>query len=65
MSALGDLRGRLETIHDMLPLSDREKVLAQMVLEGDGDIDIAADIRQEPQWWGEKAAAVSKVLSDD
>lgn len=62
MSASGDLRARLEEIHDMMPLSDRERKLAEWVLYGDGEVSIAEEIQTDSNWWGPKAVEVLKTL---
>lgn len=53
MSALGEMRDDLETIHEMLPLSERESALADMIFDDYGEI--AADMRSGSSWWGSKA----------
>lgn len=64
MSAQGDLRDNLEEIHGMLPLTEREAVLAAMVVRGDGEVDVAEEIETDPSWWGEKALQVVNALRE-
>jgi len=64
MSMMGRLRDRLSTIHDMIPLSDREKVLARMILDHSDETSMEEDIRSDPDWWGPKVTALVDYLSD-
>ena len=57
MSALGQLRDRLEKIHDMMPLSPREEKLAHWVVFGDGECELS---EEGEAWWGPKAWSVLK-----
>lgn len=63
MSSIGDLRDDLHKIHGMLPLSYREKVLAKMVLYGDGGWDAVSEIRSDPKWWGKESLEVVDILA--
>jgi hypothetical protein len=65
MSALGTLRDRLNEIHDMMPLTERERRLARWVLWGDGEACIMEQIEASPAWWGEKAVETAKILDGD
>ena len=65
MSAMGDLRTRLEEIHEMLPLSNREQGLAGMVLWGDGECEMEASMRADAKWWGEKALVAARAIGAD
>ena len=60
MSLSGTIRDNLERIFEMMPLSEREKELADMQISceelGCG-IDIEPD---ELEWWGEKATIAHK-----
>ena len=61
MSTMGDLRTQLKEIHAMLPLSDREQVLAGMVFYAD-EGDIEQEMCDDPTWWGEQALIVARAL---
>ena len=65
MSYIGTIRTKLELIHDMLPLTERELTLAIWAVEGNGEMELADDIAKQPKWWGEKAAKAYKVLQDE
>jgi hypothetical protein len=62
MSAQGDLRKRLEVIADMMPLTERERRLAEWILYGDGQTNMADHVRAEPEWWGERATKAVDYL---
>lgn len=62
MSAMGDLRKRLEEIHSMMPLTDREKKLASWILYGDGEVNIPEEISCDPDWWGPKAVEAAAMI---
>ncbi len=58
MSRAADLRDELEKIAGMFPLSKRELEIAAMIFQ-DGDL---ADIREDPQWYGEASLAVAEAI---
>lgn len=62
MSALADLRADLNMIHNMMPLSDRETVLARRVMFG--NIDIETEIVLDPHWWGKNAVPIVEHFID-
>lgn len=62
MSAQGDLRKRLEVIADMMPLTERERRLAEFILDGDGETNMVEVVRTEPEWWGERATKAVDYL---
>lgn len=64
MSAFGDLRNNLIKLHEMLPLTDRERTIARMTfdLESGGT---AEDIRRDRKWYGEKAVEAWNAIAID
>jgi hypothetical protein len=65
MSAQGDLRDRLNEIAGMIPLSDRERKLAEWILYGDGEYNNATAVRAEPEWWGVEAVRAVNYLEPE
>jgi hypothetical protein len=62
MSQAADFCDALNEISDMGPLSERETRLAQMVVSGYTSESGYADVRDDREWYGEKAVKTLETL---